>query len=63
MTYEVFDHAAELWAIGQRTGVTVDDADLVIAATAQIEGLEIASANPKHFAWIEGLRVSNWRDP
>jgi tRNA(fMet)-specific endonuclease VapC len=62
VTFEVFDRAAHLWAVGQRRGATVDDGDLIIAATALVAKLPLVTANPKHFAWITGLAVSNWRD-
>ncbi|HEX3658115.1 MAG TPA: PIN domain-containing protein [Pirellulales bacterium] len=63
VTAEVFDRAATLWAQGQRQGINVDDADLIIAATALIQRLAVATANPRHFEWIDGLSLSNWRDP
>jgi tRNA(fMet)-specific endonuclease VapC len=63
VNFTVLDRAAALWAQGQRQGVTVDDSDLIIAATALVEGLPLVTANPRHFAWIGGLAVSNWREP
>ncbi|HEY5311877.1 MAG TPA: PIN domain-containing protein [Pirellulales bacterium] len=63
VTAEVFDRAATLWAQGQQQGIHVDDADLIIAATASIQRLAVVTANPRHFEWIDGLPVSNWRDP
>lgn len=62
VTADVLDRAATLWAEGQRQGIVVDDADLVISATALIQGLTIVTANPRHFEWLAGLKVSNWRD-
>lgn len=63
VTAEVLDRAATLWAEGQRRGIVVDDVDLVIAATALVETLALVTANPRHFEWIEGIVISNWRDP
>jgi tRNA(fMet)-specific endonuclease VapC len=63
VSYEVLDRAAELWADGQQRGITVDDSDLFIAATALVEGLPLVTANRKHFAWIAGLAISDWREP
>jgi predicted nucleic acid-binding protein len=63
VTYEVLDRAAELWAEGQQRGITVDDSDLVIAATALTVGLPLVTANPRHFAWIGQLKTSDWRQP
>jgi tRNA(fMet)-specific endonuclease VapC len=61
--FAILDRAAALWADGQQQGITVDDSDLIIAATALVEGLPLVTANPRHFAWIGGLSVSNWREP
>jgi len=59
----VLGRAAFLWSSGQRQGIVVDDADLIIAATAIEAGISIVTANPKHFRWIEGLDVIDWRNP
>jgi len=42
--------------------MTIEDIDLVIAATALVASLPLVTANPKHFLWIVGLSVSNWRN-
>jgi tRNA(fMet)-specific endonuclease VapC len=60
--YAVLDQAAALWADGQRRGIAVDDVDLVIAATALLHGLSLTTSNTRHFEWIEGLRLLNWRE-
>lgn len=59
---DVLRQAATLWASGRQHGVTVDDGDLIVAATALCESLPLITANPKHFAWIDRLSVTNWRD-
>lgn len=61
VNFDVLDRAALLWAEGQRQGITVDDSDLVIASTALLHGLPLVTANTKHFVWITGLTLSNWR--
>jgi predicted nucleic acid-binding protein len=63
VSYEVLDKAAALWADGQRRGMVVDDSDLIIAATSLMHDLPIVTANPKHFEWVGGLKLSNWREP
>jgi len=58
---EVFDHAATLWAEGQRQGTIVDDGDLLIASTAIVHRLPLVTANIRHFEWIDGLTLLDWR--
>lgn len=60
--YAVLDRAAALWADGQRSGIAVDDVDLVIAATALSHGLLLVTSNTRHFGWIKGLRLLDWRE-
>ena len=60
---EVFDRAATLWADGQRRGIVVGDADLIIAATALIENFTLTTSNTRHVEWIAGLTLVDWRMP
>lgn len=60
--YDIIDLAATLWSDGQATGVVVDDGDLIIAATALVHKLPVVTANTRHFAWIEELTLTNWRE-
>jgi len=53
--------AAELWAEAYTNGHPRNDADLIIAATALEEGRVLATGNTAHYAWIPGLRLSDWR--
>lgn len=41
-------------------GELVDDADLLIAATALACGAILATCNMRHFARFEGLRIEDW---
>lgn len=61
VTYHVLDHAALLWAQGQSQCITVDDADLIIASTAILQSVPVVTANTRHFTWINGLTLLNWR--
>ena len=63
VSLDVLQRAAVLWADGQSRGISVDDGDLIIAATALAHKLPFITANAKHFAWIDGLALSNWRNP
>ena len=49
---------AELETIGLR----VDDADLLIAATAIIYKATLVTANTKHFSRFKGLKLEDWTE-
>ncbi len=55
--------AADLWATASAGGHPRDDADLIIAATALEVGRVLVTGNTAHFAWIQGLRIEDWRQP
>jgi predicted nucleic acid-binding protein len=59
----VLDRAASLWADAHAGGHPRDDADLIIAATALESGRTLVTGNVSHFAWINGLKVDDWRQP
>jgi tRNA(fMet)-specific endonuclease VapC len=63
VTYEVLDRAATLWADGQLQGKTIGDGDLMIAATAVLQSLPLVTSNDRHFEWIAGLPLFDWRKP
>lgn len=51
----------ELAARIRRNGQTVSEMDLMIAATAIIQGVPVVTANEKHFAVVPGLQVVSYR--
>lgn len=59
----ILDRAAELWVAGRRGGHSHTDADLLIAATALEHDLTLVTGNSRHFAWIPGLVLDDWRTP
>lgn len=59
----VFDQAALLWSEARQGGHSRSDADLLIGATALVHELVLVSGNRRHFAWIPGLRIDDWRIP
>lgn len=61
VSMEILDSAASLWAESQRLGRVVGDCDLIIAATARFFGLGLVTSNTKHFDWIAGLPLFDWR--
>jgi len=62
-TDDVWDLAAELWALGRSRGFSHTDTDLVIAATARIYNRILVTGNTNHFSWIPGLILADWRQP
>ncbi len=59
----ILDRAAELWVKAYRLGAARNDADLVIAATADEHGRILVTGNVNHFEWIDQLEVRDWRLP
>lgn len=63
ITDDILDRAADLWVTADKTGQPKRDADLIIAATALVHALDLAMGNTKHFSWIPGMTVEDWRQP
>lgn len=53
--------AAQLYADLRRGGHVINDADILIAATALTGNLALVTGNQAHYAQIPGLRTINWR--
>lgn len=60
---EVAATYADLRVECERTGATVQDMDLLIAATAKTHNLTVATLNCSDFARIPGLAVEDWSQP
>lgn len=60
---EILELAADLWVTGRSQGLAPMDADMIIAATALNHGRTLVTGNTVHFAWVPGLKITNWRDP
>jgi tRNA(fMet)-specific endonuclease VapC len=60
-TDDVWDLAAELWALGRARGFSHTDTDLIIAATARTHNRILVTGNTAHFAWIPNLLLADWR--
>ena len=54
---------ATLKATQQKAGRRVPDLDLLIAATAQVHNLIVATLNARHFVMIEGIHMEDWGTP
>ena len=50
----------DLKAALEKSGNRVDDADIIIAATAICNDATLATGNVKHFSRFEGLKLQNW---
>jgi tRNA(fMet)-specific endonuclease VapC len=57
----VLVRASDLWADARQGGHPQNDADLIIAATALEAGRVLVTGNARHFAWISGLSLADWR--
>ena len=45
----------------EKSGIPLDDFDLMIASTALSFNLTLVTNNEKHFSRIEGLKCENWK--
>ncbi len=52
--------AAEIYADLYQRGELIGDADILIAATALVEGYGVITNNERHFGRIKGLNINNW---
>jgi predicted nucleic acid-binding protein len=43
-----------------KEGNLIEDADILMAATAIVEELVLITNNIKHFERIKGLKIDNW---
>ncbi len=59
----IMDTFGDLKATLSRKGTTVDDFDLIIAATALSMGYSVVSNNERHFSKIPDLSYVNWAAP
>ncbi len=57
---DVILQAAEIYADLHRRGALIGDADILIAASALVHGLGVATNNERHFRRVSGLQVENW---
>lgn len=61
ITVPVLMRAAELWVDAINGGHPKNDADLIIAATALEANRLLVTGNTKHYSWIQGLQIADWR--
>jgi len=58
----VIDRAAAIYADLYRSGLLISDADILIGATALVNGYTLATNNADHFGRINGLIIDNWAE-
>lgn len=56
----VTEKVADIYAELKPQGKLIEDADILVAATAIDRGLAVVTDNEKHFRRIAGLEVENW---
>jgi tRNA(fMet)-specific endonuclease VapC len=57
---DVWERAAHIYADIRRSGRTVEDADILIAAFCIVNDCTLVTNNTKHFEGIDGLRLEDW---
>ena len=57
----IMDVFGEIKSSLERRGTTVEDMDLLIAATALSHNLVLVTTNVKHFEKIQDLSMENWK--
>src|SRR5262245_21719590 len=60
LTEEIVIQASDIYAELSRRGDLIGDADILIAATALVNGLSLVTNNESHFKRIPGLAIENW---
>ena len=60
MSISVWECAADIYAESRRSGKTIEDADILIAAFCIVNGYILVTSNTKHFEEIKGLQLVNW---
>lgn len=60
ITPAIMETFGEYKAMLSKSGLIIDDMDLMIAATAITHNFVLVTNNVKHFGRIEGLEVDNW---
>jgi len=53
-------NASEIYDDLRKKGQLIEDADILIAATARVYEMGMVTDNTRHFDRIEGLKVENW---
>jgi tRNA(fMet)-specific endonuclease VapC len=60
LTNEIVIRASDIYADLKQKGLLVGDADILIAASALVQGCAVITNNEKHFCRIPNLQILNW---
>lgn len=61
LTDEIIVRAADIYADLRQQGQLISNADILVAATALVHHLTLATENVSHFNRISGLIIESWR--
>ncbi len=60
LTDEIIVQASDIYAELRKKGITIGDADILIAASAMVNHIAVITNNQSHFGHISGLTIYNW---
>lgn len=60
MDRRISERAAELFTELRSEGITIDNEDIIVAATSIILDLPLLTSNKKHFKHIRDLKIIRW---
>ena len=60
LTVEIMDKASDIYLELKKEGELIEDADILVAASAMVNDLVLITDNERHFRRIEVLEVENW---
>ncbi len=60
LTQPIIETAAEIYAALKNQGMLIEDADILIAATAINKGMSLVTDNIEHFRRVHGIKIHNW---
>ena len=61
MDRKISEYAAELFTELRSKGITIDNEDLIVAATSIILDMPLLTSNNKHFKHIRDLKMVSWQ--
>ena len=60
MSLAAWEKAADIYAYTRKSGKTIEDTDILIAAFCIVNGYTLVSNNTKHFKHIRDLDITDW---